>query len=250
MCAEFTYGPPVDLEALLKSLQIFNDIQEWVIENSSKRIFPRSTAPIIVLTEGNQPRLIESEFSLIPDWWDPLKATKKSKSNRPTFATHNARLETVAEKPAFRNSFKKFHCLIPIYSFFESSVFGDQFSGHRLRIKAQEILFAAGCYSEWINKSTGEIVHSFTIITHTPSEQIFKAGHDRLPVFLNIKDGLKWLQKFSDSQKSREFLIQKNQRTVITFEVSIDRPLKDGWQKNSPSSEELSELQKTIKVTG
>ncbi len=239
MCAEFTYGPPVDLDALLKALQVYNEIQDWLVENSSKRIFPRNTAPIIVSDSQDHPRLIKSEFSLVPEWWDPLKAPKKTKSNRPPFATHNARLETVAEKPAFRNSFKKFHCLIPINSFFESSVFGDQFPGHRIRVKAQELLFAAGCYSEWIDKSTGEILNSFTIITYMPTEQIFKAGHDRIPVFLNIKDGLLWLQKFSDSQKSREFLLKNNQGSKIDFEISIDRPLKDGWQKNSPSPEEI-----------
>lgn len=250
MCAEFTYGPPVDLEALLRALQVFNDIQDWLIEASSNRIFPRNTAPIIILDGRKQPQLVKSEFSLVPEWWDPLKAAKKTKSNRPPFATHNARLETVAEKPAFRNSFKKFHCLVPIDSFFESSVFGNKFPGHRIRVKAKEILFAAGCYSEWIDKSSGEILHSFTIITHTPTEQIFKAGHDRTPVFLNIQDGMIWLQKFSDSQKSREFLLKNNQGSKIDFEISIDRPLKDGWQKNSPSPEEILELQKAIKVTG
>lgn len=250
MCAEFTYGPPTDLDALLQALQVFNDIQDWVVEHSQKRVFPKNLAPVIIKNEQGQYQLIKSEFSLIPEWWDPSKSTRKSKSNRPPFATHNARLETIAEKPAFRNSFKKFHCLIPIYSFFESSVFGDQFAGHRIRVKASEILFAAGCYSEWIDKTSGEILHSFTIITHTPPEQIFKAGHDRLPVFLNSENAMLWLHRFSDSQKSREFLIKNNQGPKIDFEISIDRPLKDGWQKNSPSSEELSELQKTIKVTG
>lgn len=245
MCAEYTPGQPVEIEKLLEAAENIRNIIRNDYDNV--RIFPRGEAPIIRRDEDGKLELMDAEFSLIPVWWNPEKADKKTKNGRPVFATHNARLDSIDEKPTFKDSFKKRHCLVPIRSFFESSVFGDKFAGNRVKITASEILLAAGCYSEWTNKSTGEVVVSFTIITHHPSQSIFEAGHDRMPVFLNKKHALEWLENEDESPADLKKFLTKNMiNSKLKIEITIDRALKSGWEKNAPDDDHLKELKKLI----
>lgn len=192
-----------------------------------------------------------AEFSLIPEWWDPSKSDKKKKNGRPVFATHNARIETIDEKPAFRKSFMQRPCIVPIKSFFESSLFGHKFSGNRIRItphlkdQVGVHAWAAGCYNEWLNQQTGELVPSFTIVTCDPSREIFEAGHDRMPIFLSAENAIKWLNK-DYSQKSKQFLLEERIRNPEIL-IEVDRALKEGWQKNAPDESEIQELSQRIR---
>lgn len=215
-------------------------------QSQQHRIFPRTLAPIVIASsDGRSLELLESEFSLIPSWWNPEKAKAKTKNNRPVFATHNARIESIIEKPAFRDSFKKYHCLVPIQKFFESSVFGDTFAGHRISIQSQQVLLAAGCYSEWLNKTTGEIINSFTIITSNPNKQILSAGHDRMPIFLDVNSAGDWLYNLKKTPlQMKESLLESNFNKKLRFEIAIDRLLKAGWEKNAPLDKDIEELQR------
>ena len=239
MCAEFIPSTEIhDLEALLFGL---GHIQNIFASQKFERVFPRQKAPILVAQkDGRKIELLESEFSLIPRWW------KDDKSARPPFATHNARLESILEKPAFRDAFKKNPCVIPMACFFESSLFGNNFPGNRIRIEAKKTLYAAGCFSDWVNTSTGEITSSFTILTKTPGEQIFFAGHDRSPLFLPPQGAKEWLQSQALSGPEKVRFLSENEDKKLRFDISVDRPLKPGWQQRAPSGDEISELKEII----
>lgn len=236
----------MEVEKLLIAIENFKNILRENYEDL--RIFPRGQAPIIRKTEDGTIEMIDAEFSLIPKWWNPEKADKKTKNGRPIFATHNARLESINEKPTFKDSFQHNHCLIPIQSFFESSLFGDKFPGNRLKMTTGNILFAAGCYSEWLNKSTGELVLSFTIVTYRPSLQVLEAGHDRMPVFLDLKSAMQWLNNEGETHDNlTNFLLKHLINNDLNLEISVDRQLKDGWQKNAPEEDEINKLKYLVK---
>jgi putative SOS response-associated peptidase YedK len=245
MCAEFTPGQPMEVEKLIAASLVIKKIINFDFQ---KRIFPGQMAPVFFQELDNSIAKIEfsmAEFSLIPEWWNPEKAEKKKKNGRPVFATHNARIESITEKPAFRKSFEKRHCIIPIYEFFESSLFGENFAGHRIKIKAETILLAAGCFNFWTHPQTGEIFNTFTILTRDPVQSIFNAGHDRMPIFLNGSESLVWLDnKFKSAQEAKNFLIEKSPRQ--DFEISVDRELKSGWEKNAPEPEEIKALSQRL----
>lgn len=247
MCAEYTVGPQSELETLIQGLNILIKI---IRDEPLGRIFPRGSAPILLKNEEQQYEIVPAEFSLIPAWWNPERADKKTKNNRPVFATHNARLESIDEKPTFKDSFQKRHCIVPIKAFFESSVFGERFAGNRIQLKHSGPLLAAGCHSTWLDKSTGELVTSFTIITHIPSRQIFECGHDRMPVFLSPRAATDWIDSSGQlkPQEAKSFLLEQNLRNKLEFEVSIDRELKKGWDKAAPEPEELFELSKIVSL--
>jgi len=184
-------------------------------------IVPQRMAPAIKLESG-APILGAMRFALLPSW---------SKEPKVKFATHNARLETIDEKPTWRTVFVKRHCLIPLTDFIEPIYEGD-YAGHMVAFaeKNGSISFAAGVWDEWVNKSTGEVIQSFSIITHEPPPFIADVGHDRCPVFLDEKSGLEWLNNEGhDSKQLKNFLLLKKQ--TPEFSVRKHRAMRPGWEK-------------------
>ena len=89
---------------------------------------------------------------------------------------------------------------------------------------------AAGIWDQWVNKETGEVLESFSIITDEPPEFIEKMGHDRCPVFLKDEAFSDWVEpktKKPDELKS----ILGEFRQKIDFAVTNDRPMRPGWEK-------------------
>jgi putative SOS response-associated peptidase YedK len=95
-------------------------------------------------------------FGLVPHWSLDTKITKH---------TFNARSETVAAKPSFREAWKcNRHCIIPADAFFEP----DWRSGKAIPTKITradgEPLGIAGLWSWW-KSPKGEVIHSYTMLT-------------------------------------------------------------------------------------
>jgi putative SOS response-associated peptidase YedK len=70
------------------------------------------TTTIDAVVEEGRRELLPMRWGLVPSWWSkPLKEMK--------VATFNARAETVARKPVFRDAFKRTRCLIPASGYYE-----------------------------------------------------------------------------------------------------------------------------------
>ena len=149
------------------------------------------------------------------------------------FATHNARLETIEEKPTFKDAFRKRHCVVPMSGFSEP-IYTGNLAGNMVAFEpTQEALFAAGIWEEWVNKGTGEIIQSFSVITSEPLKFVSQTGHDRSPLFLTESDGVEWLRNEQASDEQLKlFLTEHRHSPELT--ASVHRPLKDGWQKRAP----------------
>lgn len=185
-----------------------------------ERYLPYKTAPVIVKTSGIQ-KLTPMNFSLVPSW---------SKEPKVKFATHNARIETITEKPTWKIPFKKQHCIVPMTCFFES-VYEGPFAGHVIEFsKAKDgLLFAAGIFDQWNNPEKKESLFSFSILTADPSPFIQSYGHDRCPIFLSFTDAGDWLQIATDEKQMVQFLMER--KLTPELQVIADRPLKAGWEK-------------------
>ncbi len=160
-------------------------------------------------------------FSLIPSWSKELKVK---------FATHNARLETVTEKPIWKTPFLSQHCLIPLTSFFES-VYEVPLAGNIIQFteSKNDLLFAAGLFDAWKDPVANRNIFSFSILTTDPTAFIKDHGHDRSPIFLIFENAKTWLDLRNDTNKMVEFLAISNLRPDLI--VQIDRSLKAGWEK-------------------
>ncbi len=95
-------------------------------------------------------------FGLIPHWAKDPKIARQ---------TYNARSETVAEKPSFRDAWKRAqHCIIPLQSFFEPDWRSGKAVPTRITLAGEEPMGVAGLWAQW-RSPRGEIVHSFTMLT-------------------------------------------------------------------------------------
>lgn len=178
-------------------------------------IYPHRPAPVVVLTSsGREARLMN--YSLIPSW---------SKTRRPKFATYNARIEEVLNKPSWREPFRSRHCLVPM-SFFIESVQTGRFAGHNIGIfaKNRQPLTAAGIWDSWTDETTGKAFESFAILTAEPPADILEAGHDRCPLFLREDAWDPWMEGQLSPKQSVEFL--RNSREVVEFEFEEREALK------------------------
>ena len=185
------------------------------------RVLPYVPAPVVVSLDQRR-QFQKMNYSLVPSW---------SKDARVKFATHNARIETLSEKPTWKGPLRSQHCLVPITGFIES-VYGKEFAGHLIEIADSEhpVLTAAGLWDCWTDPATGKTSHSFAIITEPPPPFIENVGHDRCPIFLKKEAFAAWLDPNpQDSARVIDFL--KNNKKEINFKVKIDRPLKAGWEK-------------------
>src|SRR3954452_19933028 len=108
-------------------------------------------------------------------------------------ATFNARAESVASKPMFRNAFKGRRCIIPASGFYEwTGEKGDKQPHLFTAADGAPILAFAGLWEKWHDPAAGEDVLSSTGIVSGASAWM-APYHDRMPVLLEAKDFDAWL---------------------------------------------------------
>lgn len=212
MCAQYIVNLQAqDLETIF-GISISDDIPPW-----ADRITPYTNAPVITHNGIHM-----MNFSLIPSW-----ATERKQK----FASYNARIETVIEKPTWRKPFENKRCIVPISKFIEP-IYENEYAGNMVAFERQDHqpLFAAGIYDHWIDKKTGEEVPSFALLTSPALEFVNRIGHDRSPIFLPKETFMEWLKPEKENpQKLISFL--KEHRLNPPLMVEKDRAMKPGWEK-------------------
>jgi putative SOS response-associated peptidase YedK len=140
-------------------------------------------------------------FGLIPSW---------SKDTHIARHTYNARSETVASKPSFRDAWHKGqHCIVPIDAFFEPDWRTGKALPTRICLASGEPMGAAGLWAAWKDEK-GKVLHSFTLLTinadaHPLMNQLHKSADEkRMIVILPPERYDDWLQ--ARPQDSWEFL--------------------------------------------
>lgn len=146
-----------------------------------------------VIHDGEKNRLGELRWGLVPNWANDDKIGSKM---------INARAETLAEKPAFKNLIKRKRCLIPADGFYEWKTTGNKKQPYRILLKSGELFSFAGLYDTWMNEN-GEKLHTCTIITTTPNSLMAEI-HTRMPVILRREDEALWAHP---ENKEKELLL-------------------------------------------
>jgi putative SOS response-associated peptidase YedK len=180
MCGRFVQ----DMESLIKKFQHL-ELESDLISNFN--IAPSQEVPVIIC-EKDQKTLVKLHWGLVPFW-----AKDKSIGNRMI----NARIETIADKPAFRSAFKKRKCLIPACGYYEWK--GKAGQKQPYYIYTGESFAFAGLWESWDKEDPP--YRSFVIIT-TESSKSIQEIHDRMPVILKPEYHEKWLDPNSDDALS------------------------------------------------
>lgn len=145
---------------------------------------------IPIITTENSELIQNFNWGLIPDW---------SKSNDIRTLTLNAKIETLSEKPSFKNVIQQ-RCLVLANGFYEwqwRDSKGKNKVKYQIGIEDEALFAFAGLYSHWKNEQTNEMVNTFTIVT-TEANPLMATIHNikkRMPIILRPEDEINWLNK-------------------------------------------------------
>lgn len=207
MCGRFT------LTASIGQIIDRFDIQAFLDEENfapSYNIAP-SQMVLAVINDGKANRMGYLKWGLIPPWAKDL-----SIGNR----LINARAETLAEKPSFKNAFRKKRCLIIADSFYEWRRHEDKTkTPMRIKLKSDGLFALAGIWEQW-KSPEGEAIFSCSVITTTPN-QLMTDIHDRMPVILHPENEKTWLNPaITDTKFLQQFFVPYDEAQMEAYEVS------------------------------
>ena len=149
MCGRFTQR--YTWSEVLQFLRVFGPPRNL---QPHYNIAPTMTVDVIRLDESGKRELVPMRWGLIPAWW--------TKSLKEIPATFNARAESVADKPMFRDAFRGKRCIIPASGFYEWT--GDKGNKQPHLFTAADgspILAFAGLWDRWRDRAAGEVLHCF-----------------------------------------------------------------------------------------
>ena len=174
MCGR--YSLTADLGELARRFEFDGD---WEAFERRYNIAP--TQEVLTVVGGERRRAGFMRWGLIPHWAkDPKIGSRMI----------NARAETVAEKPAFRDALRR-RCLVLADSFYEWHRSGGARRPMRVAMRSGEPFAFAGLWSVWTDPE-GNRIPSCAIIT-TAGNDLLRPIHDRMPVILPREMEEPWL---------------------------------------------------------
>lgn len=193
-------------------------------------VAPGQNIAVIGRANAQSPRQLKSlRWGLIPRW---------AKDHRVGYKLINARSETAATKPSFREALAKRRCLIPADGFYEwqKTTEGKQpFYFHRV----DQAPFAfAGLWERW-RSPEGEVVTSCTVLT-TAANALLKPIHERMPVILPTDAYEPWLDpNLTDARQLQRWMQPDDPESMRCYAVSprINKPSHDGPDCLTPLDE-------------
>lgn len=198
MCGRFTLTTsPDELQAAFDWLKMPPEMSDPDVGGPRYNIAP--TQPVAVVPNDGFNRLDYFTWGLIPSWAkDPGIGSRMI----------NARAETLAEKPSFRNAFKRRRCLILADGFYEWQVIPGHKSKQPMYITLEDHRpFAFGGLWEIWKSPDGSEIYSCTIITTEPNP-LMATIHNRMPLILPPETYTQWLNPNEQRPEALQSLLQ------------------------------------------
>ncbi len=196
------YDVQTKLETLLKRAIRFNDsegirrIKEelgpYLTNHFHTTGFAHQQLLIYQNDKPNQPS--PAHWGLVPHWVKTQKQ-KLDLWNK----TINARGESIFEKPSFKDSATNKRCILYVDGFFEYHYYRGKAYPCFIFRTDNEPMAIGGLWSENLDKESGEIFKSFTLVTTKANEFMAKIHNNpklkeaRMPLILNKEEEEEWL---------------------------------------------------------
>ncbi len=213
MCGRFTLRTPANIIRDVFGLQPLPGLLPRY------NIAPSQPVAVVRVAAGEH-HLQMIRWGLIP-WW----AKDVTIGNRMI----NARAETVATKPAFREPFEQRRCLIPADGFYEWQRLGNgRKQPFHLELTSGDPFAFAGVWDRWRDRSSGDTTESCALIT-TEANSTVAPIHDRMPVMLRPPEFSAWLDPAANPEPLRELLrpIAAEQLRATAVSALVNRPEND-----------------------
>jgi putative SOS response-associated peptidase YedK len=188
MCGLYSFRKSIDeARALFKYL----DQPEFP---PRQYIVPGSPIAIVRRGADRLPQYALVRWGFVPSW------AKDVQPGRPLI---NARVETVYEKPSFKNAIRRRRCLLPTDGFYEwqGDVPGKKLA-YFIHRPDSELFAFGGIWEHWMGADGSEL-ETAAMLTTDPSLPV-AAIHDRSPVVIHPKDYERWLD--GDEEQVKDLL--------------------------------------------
>lgn len=178
MCGRFAFYSPSEATAAL-----------FGVESSTAEVEPRyNIAPTQYIAAVRNDQEEKRELAMLRWGLVPFWAKDPSIGNRMI----NARAETVAEKPSFRNAYSKRRCMILADGFYEWQKGGERKTPWFISLVDGSPFAFAGLWENWKSKESDESMQTAAIIT-TAANDFMATLHARMPVVMLPEHAGRWL---------------------------------------------------------
>lgn len=144
-------------------------------------IAPSAQVLAVRRERGGPARAAQLRWGLVPRWaQDPSIGARMN----------NARAETVAQKPSFRDAYRRRRCLIPASGFYEWQARDGRKIPYYVHPAGEKLFAFAALWERW--EREGQALETCAIIT-TDANDVMRPIHDRMPVILARADYGRWL---------------------------------------------------------
>ena len=185
MCGRYAFFSPA--EAVKRVFRV-----EQIPELEPRyNVAPTQDVPVVRAGKGGGRQFVMLHWGLVPFW-----AKERAIGNRMI----NARIETVATKPAYRDAFKKRRCLVLTDGWYEWQLVVDGKQPWFIRRKDAQPFAFAGLWSSWTDHKDGTELESCTIVTGTAAQAIHDI-HPRMPIPLPDAAWDEWLDSSRSNQE-------------------------------------------------
>lgn len=179
MCGRYTLQNVDEISERFQARQLRFELA------SVYNVAPSQELPVVV-EEANGERAIKPmQWGLLPRW--------QIVGHGGSVAPINARSETVAAKPMFRELIRRRRCLVPASGFYEWQAGPHRKQPHFIGVKDQPLFAFAGLYDEFAPAGSAPVA-SYAILT-TRANALLAPIHDRMPVILRPEDERLWLDR-------------------------------------------------------
>jgi len=210
MCGRYTLaaGPDELVEAF--------DVPPPTFDLEPRYNIAPSQAVPVVAEDRHGRRMGLLTWGLVPGWAD-----------EPGPGVINARSESVARKPSFREAFERRRCLVPADGFYEWKKEGGAKVPYWIRPRAGGVMSFAGIWERW-SRPGAEPRHTFAILTTDASADVAPI-HDRMPVVIEPEDRNRWLDRNARADEIAGLLHPARDGSLVSHPVStrVNRPAED-----------------------
>jgi putative SOS response-associated peptidase YedK len=222
MCGR--YNLITDAAGLVDFFEIEDNLFEDYFAAPHYNIAPGQDVPVVRDT-GEGRVLVAARWGLVPHW---------SREAKTKYSTINARAETAADKPTYRDAFKRRRCLIPATGFYEWKQLAGGKTPYHIRLPGGGLFAFAGLWDRWERDGTG--FDSCSIIV-TAANETMRPIHDRMPVILNPAQYGSWLNAGRFNKAQLLGLLQPGALTLESYPVSrhVNSPRHDDPQCIAPA---------------
>lgn len=180
-------------------------------------IVPRDQVTIIRQQEVRECATVS--WGLVPSWLKELSR-----------AQINARAETLADKPMFRNAFQQRRCLIPADGYYEWQSLPERKQPWYIHAQDKSLLAFAGIWERY--HASKEVFYDSCAIITTAANRVTGEIHDRMPVIVNPDHYNTWLTSDTDKAGCLALLKPCDDKLLKMWPVStyVNNPVHKGSQ--------------------